>query len=98
MSRTLQELAEEAIQIQDACNLSGLVHAWSRAIADLREHWENKTIPCTCTTEFNRHPINRLWASKVHDLTQMGLSDIDAYGTAYEACKLLMKEKPCQKS
>jgi hypothetical protein len=35
--RTLAQLAQEALTVQDACNLSGVVHGWSRSISRLRE-------------------------------------------------------------
>jgi len=34
--KTLKQLAQEALDIQDASVVSGLVHAWSRAITCLR--------------------------------------------------------------
>jgi hypothetical protein len=61
--RTLSELAQEALDVQNACNLSGVVHGWSRAISDLR-----KLMPTADTEAINRHPINKLWADKVADL------------------------------
>jgi hypothetical protein len=83
-NRTLADLAREALAVQNACNLSGVVHGWSRSISRLRE-----LLPDLGTDGYNRHPINQLWASKVHDLTGMGLSDLDAYGKADEECKRL---------
>lgn len=83
--KTLNQLAQEAIDVQDACNLSGVVHGWHRAMEDL----------CTIlresggTAERNTHPINQLWASKCHDLARMGMSDYEAYSKAYDACKKL---------
>jgi hypothetical protein len=63
MARTIQELAKEALQIQDGCNLSGLVHGWSRAITELRE-----ALPDLGTDGINRHPINALWIDKLASL------------------------------
>lgn len=83
-TRTLTDLAREAIQIQDASNLSGLVHGWSRSVSRLRE-----LLPDNGTDVINRHPISQLWAAKLHELAGMGLSDSDNYGEAYDACKSL---------
>lgn len=67
-NRTINDLANEVMFAQDACNLSGLVYAWSRAMKRLcvllREQGQNDT------DARNTHPINVLWASKVASLTQ----------------------------
>lgn len=65
--RTLKQLAEEAVLVQDACNLSGVVHAFSQAMRDLREiarreGWES-------TARLNQHPIAVLYSSKIASLT-----------------------------
>lgn len=86
--KTMKELAKEAIDVQDASVLSGVVHGWHRAITDLCEIL--RTNPdFSGTDEVNHHAINKLWASKVHDLTQMGSSDIEAFSEAYDECKRL---------
>jgi len=66
MTRTIRELAQEAHDVQDACNLTGVVHAFSRAMTDLREiaraeGWES-------TEKLNTHPIVIMWSSKVSSL------------------------------
>ena len=83
--RTLQDLAREALQVQDACNLSGVVHGFSRAITELREILRNDGI--VDTAMINQNPICCLWASKIHDLARMGLSDHEAFRVAYNACE-----------
>ena len=84
-TRTLAQLAQEAIDIQNACNLSGLVHGWSRSISRLR-----KLCPDLDTNGINRHPINFLWADKLADLA--GVSGaIMAYSDAMDSCTLLAK-------
>jgi len=80
--RTLAELASEALQVQNACNLSGILNSWLASVRRLRA-----LCPSLGTDQINRHPINRLWASKVHDLAGMGLSDIDRYGEASDWCE-----------
>jgi len=40
---------------------------------------------------FNNHPVNQLFASKVHDLCGMGFSDGVAFSNAYESCKKLVE-------
>lgn len=64
MAKSLPELAREALDVQDACNLSGVVHGFSRAITALRE-----CLPNAGTSEINSHPICVLWADKIAHLT-----------------------------
>lgn len=66
--RTLKELAKEALDIQNASNLSGLVHGWSRSVKELR--FRLAEIGVTDTEAINRHPINQLWADKLADLSR----------------------------
>lgn len=75
-NRTLKELAQEAIAVQDACNLSGVILSWSNNISRLR-----KLMQGSPTNEINFHPINVLFASKVASLTgaENGLLFVDAY-------------------
>lgn len=63
-TRTLGQLVKEALMVQDACNLSGVVHGFSRAIRRLRE-----VCPGLNTTDYNRHPLVVLWVSKLSDLS-----------------------------
>lgn len=78
MSRTLKELAREAIGVQDASNLSGVVHSFSRAITDLREHgYDSATL--------NNHPITRLWVSKLAYLSDMQ-GDEPNFRASYDWC------------
>jgi hypothetical protein len=91
--KPLWQLAQEAIDMQDACNLSGVVHSWHRSISDLRLHGRAHPTLVTGTAWLNEHPINRLFASKVHDLTGMGLSESLQFGLAYEECKQLVASK-----
>ncbi len=91
MSRTIQELATEAIQIQNACNPLGLTKGYAKSLQDLADRLRADGQPSD-TRALCNHPINRLWASKMHDLANMGLSDTDRYGEALQACEDLAKE------
>ena len=87
MTKTIKQLAQDALNVQDACNLSGVVHGFSRAMSDL----------CTLvpnTGERNTHPIAILWADKIAHLT--GIQDLGNSVTmrAYDACHELAKEDP----
>jgi len=84
MPRTLKELAKEALDVQDACNLSGVAHGFARAMTDLGEHTNG-------TDARNKHPVAVLWADKIAHLT--GTQDLGndvttkAYSWAYDLLK-----------
>ena len=70
-----------AMDIQDACNLSGVIGMWERLRddiwTDVREHGGG-------TREFNNHPVNVMFASKVSAMT--GAEITQHFGIAYDAC------------
>lgn len=73
MEKTMKELATEALDVQDASVLSGVVHGFSRAIKRLRE-----LLPNVGTDEINRHPVAVMWGDKIKSLTG------DDFTSAYE--------------
>lgn len=76
--KTLNQLMQEALQVQDACNLSGVVNSFSRAIASLRENG------ITDTDSINSHPVSVLYSSKIASLT--GSDDASTFSRAFSAC------------
>lgn len=66
-NRTMAELAREALQVQDACNLSGVVLGFGRTITRLRRLLEQEGKGGT--DQINRHPVCVLWANKIESLT-----------------------------
>lgn len=88
--KTIKELACEALDCQSACNLSGVVHSFSRAMTELREisrreGWEN-------TDQLNTHPIAVMYASKIGSLT--GSENLAFFGRSLEKCyKLAQRER-----
>lgn len=83
--RTLKELAQEVLAAQNACNLSGVMLSASEAICELRKVEGGPR----GNDELHSHPITRLWASKIHDLAGMGLSNYDRFHEAHTACQQL---------
>lgn len=61
-TRTIQDLANEVLLVQNACNLCGVAQSFARAMIDLGEHCH------TGTTERNTHPITILWLDKMTSL------------------------------
>ena len=59
---SLQDLAREAIQVQDACNLSGVAHGFSKAMSDLRSMGLDSS---ACA----QHPITLVWIDKLASLS-----------------------------
>lgn len=78
MSRTLEQLAKEANDVQDACNLCAVAQSFARAIRDLRHHCPSGT------DELNRHPITRLWLHKMCDLAGIP-GDVNNYSDEWAA-------------
>jgi hypothetical protein len=60
--RTLAQLAQEALDVQDACNLSGVAQGFGRAMVDLRHVIGGGD-------ELRAHPITLLWIDKLADMT-----------------------------
>ena len=83
---TLKAAAQAALDVQDACNLSGVAIAFADVMRTLCAHVD------ASTGERNRHPIAVLWLDKMADLA--GISrDVNHFGPAYEACKALAEDK-----
>lgn len=79
--KNLKMLAQDALDVQNACNLSGVVKGFSRAIADLH------------ALELYDHPIYKLWADKISSLAgtqNWGGLDIHA---AYDEVTKLAKDE-----
>lgn len=81
-TRTLRELAKEAIDIQDACNVSALVFGWARCMERFNELFHK------CDGDFrNTHPINVMWSDKLASLT--GAQYGGLYAEKYAECQKL---------
>lgn len=59
-------LIEEALQVQDACNLSGVVHSFNDGVSLL---WDIARINGKGTDWVNQHRYCRLFASKIQSLS-----------------------------
>lgn len=65
--RTMKELCQQAINIQDASNLSGVVHAFASSITELRTLLMQQD--GFNTSRLNQHPVCVLYSSKIASLT-----------------------------
>lgn len=68
-TRTMQQLAANVLQAQDACNLSGVVISFSNDIQRLRRLMQEGPSSDFSTDKLNRHPICCMWSSKIASLT-----------------------------
>lgn len=87
-NRTLNDLAKEALAVQNASNLSGVVISWGKVIVRLRQLLQDHD-----TNQINAHPINQLWADKVAHLTNTQTDSLVALGRAYDAVERLTKQE-----
>jgi hypothetical protein len=90
MGRTIRELAQEACDVQGACNLSGVVQGFARAIADLRELPEHGGSDWLC-----KHPIVVAWADKVASMCHVQWdAGAERAMEAHRRCEELRRELP----
>ena len=91
--KTIEQLANEAVLMQDACNGLAIARAYGAAVTNLRDALAEAGEP-TDTDSLRSHPIKRLWASKIHDLSGMGVSNLDRFSDAYQWCLDRIKPTP----
>lgn len=68
----------DAIEVQDAVNLSGVVRSWMEIMSRM------SGMP---TEERNHHPINVMFSSKVANLSGYEGNEMEAFNKAYTVCK-----------
>jgi len=85
-AQTLVKLTQEALAVQDACNLCGVAHGFARALSALMDLVPGGTDAC------NRHPIAVLWADKIAQLTGTQTLGNDVVMNAYAAADRLIDE------
>jgi hypothetical protein len=74
---------KRAIDVQDACNLSGVVHDFSRVMTRV---WVEARKEYGRGTEWvNTHPIVILYSNKISSLC--GSEDSEKFSMAYDYCK-----------
>ena len=79
-----------AIDVQDACNLSGVLRSFVEAAEVL---WREAREGTGRGTDWvNMHPVSILFASKVLSLTS-GTDSIEKFSKAYAECVALAAEK-----
>jgi len=87
--KTIQQAALSALEVQNACNLTGVLHSYSNAMKIVREesHRLGKG-----TDWINNHPISRLYADKVASLSGTQNWDTAEANEAYADVESLAEE------
>lgn len=80
---TLQKAAQTALDVQSACNLSGVVRSFAEITMWMRTDLHLGTDAC------NTHPVSRLFAEQISHLTGAGVGDHETYRKAYDECTRL---------
>lgn len=62
-----------AIDVQDACNLSGVVHSFSQIVTAI---WDEARARGEGTEYVNTHPIVQLFLDKLNALAHTGVADL----------------------
>lgn len=86
---TYQQAAQWAMDCQDACNLSGVVHSFDRAVTAI---WAEANKQGKGTDWVNTHPIVALYLSKLVDLNGREQD----YGIIYDECKAIAAQPVAQ--
>ena len=78
----MRNIYEDAILVQDACNLSGVVHSLAKAMDVIRKEADELG---EGTQYMNTHPVVILFVDKLQSLS--GSNDPSAFSRAYDKCQ-----------
>lgn len=82
--KPVSQLAQEALNVQNACNLCGVAQGFALAMVALGSYTKG-------TDERNTHPIAQLWAYKISALSGQEYLESPVFESAYNRCALLAK-------
>jgi hypothetical protein len=88
MKWTMKRAAQSALDVQFACNLSGVVRTFAELVSWMRTDLHFDTPTC------NTHPVCRLFAEQITYLTSGTSGDNVTYSVAYEWCKANAADVP----
>lgn len=81
---TLKNEAQRALDLQDACNLKGVIVSFTNARETILDHGGRDK----GTNWFNHHPIMVMYACKIADLCGLSIrSDPDTFSKSYKLCE-----------
>ena len=84
--------ASDALGVQNACNLSGVVHAFSSVISTL---WEVARQKGHGTTWVNCHPISLMFSTQIAHLSGGSMTEYEKYRWANQMCKDIEVKSNC---
>lgn len=82
--KTMKQLADDAIHVQDACNLIAVANSFASVTKEVRDRLAESCQECG-TDAIRNHPIVQLWASKIIEMCGMGYPDMDKFSEVYFA-------------
>ena len=88
---SLQKAADDAIFVQQACNLGGVANAFQKAVMSV---WEEAHRIGKGTDWVNRHPIIRLFLEQMAWLNCVSITDRNTkrdYFKCYDICEKIAK-------
>jgi len=88
----------DAIQVQDACNLSGVVHKFSRIMTKIWEEARKDENKGYGTEWVNKHPIAVMYAEKIAHLTTGQTLPGTAINAAWSFCEQYSGKYDTEKS
>jgi len=93
MNRTklLKDAATKALAVQDACNLSGVVHSFSQVLTECL--WPLARENGLGTLYVNTHPISQLFAYKISALSGQEHLSSPVFDDAWHACEILSQNE-----
>lgn len=97
MPKTLQQAAQEALDVQDACNLSGVLHSLDTIVREVL--WPEATRLGVGTRWINHHPIVSMFLDKLESLNGIQVishnSTLEAAISAVEGLASGAEDKTC---
>ena len=82
--KTVKQLADDAIHVQDACNLIAVANSFANVTKEVRDRLAESGQE-SGTDAIRNHPIVQLWASKIIEMCGMGYPDMDKFSEVYFA-------------
>lgn len=77
---------QRALDIQDACNMSGVIESLHAVLSSIRDEAHVKGYG---TQWINEHPIIVMYASKIHSLSRADEYFSESYRQCRENCKVV---------
>lgn len=92
MDMTMKQAAQLAMDVQDACNLSGVVYLFSNILSDVL--WPEARRIGLGTEWVNTHPIATLFIFKLMDMNRLDYES--GFSKAWDACEALVNSVEVQ--